>query len=117
MTAITRDLHIDFAGRETRGRLVIGKLRRKRKRGELTACWSWSWSLSELHPQEGDVCGEDPLNALQNCLRLIRLLIQNHKELGYEIWWLQKGDEGGLEWVGALEIPQPRSGQESGTTS
>jgi hypothetical protein len=98
---ISRDLHMTVAGRKTRGKLLIGNLRKKDKTADLAACWCCSWSLTQVHPDKADVCGEDPLDALQNCLRLVRSLIQNHKDLGYDVWWLEKGDEGGLDWVGA----------------
>jgi hypothetical protein len=31
-----------------------------------------------------------------NCLEFFRALIQEHKALGYEIWWIEEGDNGGL---------------------
>src|SRR5205809_3708869 len=91
---IERSLNFRIDGKTAQGFLKVGDLRKKESESNLAECWACSWSLSEIHPETAEVCGEDPLDALLNCLRLIRTLIENHKSIGYEVWWLAEGDCG-----------------------
>ena len=93
---IEREVHVRMNGRQSTEKFSIGGLRKKDKEGKLAECWVCSCSFPLLFSQPANICGEDPLNAFMNCIRFLRGLIQNHKTLGYEISWIEKGDDGGL---------------------
>ncbi len=96
---LRRELHFRIHGRDARGLLSIGGVRRKPASGKLSECWACAFSLGEIHPGNAEICGEDPLDAFLNCTRFAHRLIQNHKELGWQVWWLEEGDDGGLDAV------------------
>jgi hypothetical protein len=59
--------------------------------------WYCRWSLTPLHPTGGRSYGEDPLQAITNCIAFLRHLFANYDRRGLSIYWLQKGDLGGFE--------------------
>ena len=40
------------------------------------------------------VSGVDEMAAMNNALGLLRDLVAEHKTIGWEVWWLAKGDDG-----------------------
>jgi hypothetical protein len=91
-----REVHVRLKGREFTETFSIQGFSKKNKEGDLDECWVCSCSFPLLFSQSTNICGEDPLNAFMNCLAFLRRLIQGHKSLGYEIWWIEEGDDGGL---------------------
>lgn len=93
---LVRDVHIRVRGRHRRGKLVIGAPKRKPHNGKLAPTWACSYAITGIDDVGTEICGEDPLDALVNCLRFVRKLIEKHKSIGYEVWWLEEGDNGCL---------------------
>ena len=92
---ITRVINIQTPGRLTTGQMTIGAPHRVQAEGKADA-WACSWSLSEIDPVPKNIYGEDALGALTNCLEFLAGYIHDCTETGVHIWWLQRGDNGGL---------------------
>ena len=88
---IERQLSFRVRGQLKSGKLCIGGLQ-KDSRSERDSPWICFWSLSEIHPETGNIYGEDPLDALLNCVRFLINLIEKHKSNGIEVWWNREGD-------------------------
>jgi len=99
---IDRPLHFVINGRRSLGKITLGTLRKKPQKGDLGECWGCLCSISHISPKPREVCGEDPLDALLNCARFLKGLIVGHKDLGYKVYWLSEGDDGGLDQI--LEV-------------
>jgi len=56
--------------------------------------WESTFTLSRICPVPGKAFGLDPIDAMLSALRKIKLLIENHRELGYEVYWIEQGDHG-----------------------
>jgi hypothetical protein len=59
--------------------------------------WHCRWSLTPVHPTGGRCYGEDPLQAITNCLAFLRLLFADYNRKGLSIFWFKEGDLGGFE--------------------
>jgi hypothetical protein len=92
---IQRELHFRIRGVSSRGVLALGGLKQEASGGR-EGGWTCFWSLDNIHPKVGKIYGEDPLGALLNCINFLTTLIKEHEDLGWQIWWLQEGDRGGL---------------------
>jgi hypothetical protein len=93
---IRRALKFRIKGKVQQGELVIGNPRKVETKGKAQS-FACSWSLPPTDPKPRDIYGEDALSALVNCLAFLNAHIQNYSEAGVEIWWLEKGDNGGLK--------------------
>lgn len=60
------------------------------------AIWFCRCKLPPISPIPAVVHGEDPLDCFLRGIKHIRQLIEKHKELGYQFWWLKRGDDGCL---------------------
>ena len=86
-----RKLHFRWGDNLLDGELKVGGLERV---GE--AKWACSWSISLIHPDTAFIYGEDPLDALRRCLRMIEELVRGSIEDGIQVWWKVEGDCGGF---------------------
>ena len=92
-TALVRDINVTKDGHTTRGAIVIGPVRKD----DYKQCWQCSWRVTPGYPEESHVYGEDSLQALCLCIEIVDELIRDLGEsTGVSIWWLEKGDCGGL---------------------
>jgi hypothetical protein len=91
---IARDLKLRIGGQLRQGRLAIHSI--KKLDGE-DECWACHWFLTDLSPQDARTFGDDPLDALLNCVRFISSVIDNEMKHGNAIWWKQEDDKAGLE--------------------
>jgi hypothetical protein len=92
---LERRLYFSVQGVESQGMLRIGGL--KETQGPAgSRCWICLWSLDKIHPHPGRIYGEDALDALVKCLEFLVELLKQHESLGTVIWWLERGDYGGL---------------------
>lgn len=87
---LERDLNFRADAKIFSGTLKIDRI-------ELTSTGRWSchWSCEYLC-DDGHVFGDDPLDALVCCLRLISGLIVDAPKTGLTVWWKEIGDNGRL---------------------
>jgi hypothetical protein len=93
---IERELNVRLNGQHSVEKLSIWDLRKKQKTGDLDECWACSCTFPPICPEVATICGEDPLDAFLNAIWFVRKLIQGHKSIGYQVWWIEEGDDGGL---------------------
>ena len=89
-----RHLNFRIGGKLREGKLVIHRI--KRMEGD-SECWACHWFLTDFSPEDAKTYGDDPLDALLNCVRFISSLIDTEKKRGNAIWWKQEDDRAGLE--------------------
>src|ERR1051326_6478015 len=88
---ITRQLNIESGGRASPATQGIKSL----ERDPIKNRWVCVWSLEHLCSR-GIALGQDPIEALTNVIKLIGLFINGTEIDGINIWWKQKGDNGGF---------------------
>lgn len=76
----------------TTGPLTIGPIRWLPDR----KTWACYWSVHVIHPEEGRLHGDDPIQALDRTLGFLADLINGHIKDGFEMWWQHKGDACGF---------------------
>jgi hypothetical protein len=86
-------LTFEIEGKNQKGELFVGKLV-QRDDGR----WICHWSLSVVHPELGQQFGDDPLDALYQCLRFVEELIKGCEEDGLKVHWRFQGDHCGFNY-------------------
>ena len=79
-------------GSEVNGKLVIGDLEWNEKRSK----WACRWSIEPIHPECGEIYGEDPLDAFIRALDFLSILIRGSEDDGLKIWWKLPDDHVGI---------------------
>jgi hypothetical protein len=92
---IVRVLQLRHNGRRKKVKLIIGNFKLLVSPDKANA-WTCSWSMPPTDPTLRYVCGEDALDALQNCMIVLKEIIAAYEHTGTDIWWLEPGDQGGL---------------------
>ena len=94
-----RELRYRIHGEYVTGELFVGDIV-PRSDGK----WLCHWSLSFVHPEIGVQFGDDPLDALYECLFFVGRLIHGSELDGLQIWWRIEGDHAGFDQQEALPI-------------
>src|SRR5688572_30564230 len=97
-----RELTFRIRGVETKGKLKILRLEKVEGRNR----WACYWSLAYLHPEEGKIFGDDPLDAFFNCLDFLGNLIRGSEKDGLGVWWQYEGDHCGLSFSEYPDVPE-----------
>jgi hypothetical protein len=92
---IERELNFEIEGKRSRGKLRVGGIE-KANATDTEALWVCYWSLDEIHPTKGRIYGVDPLDSFLSCTQFLKTLIDQHKAIGYRVWWNEEGDDAGL---------------------
>src|SRR4051812_19588600 len=90
---IKREINVAAKGEIFMGDLTVGGIEVAKSDDSKWVCY---WSFPVIHPKVAVIYGADPLDALFNCIQFLIVLIEKHKKIGYEIWWLEKEDNAGL---------------------
>ena len=89
---IERELNFSLRGELRTGVVRIGRIEYQADRER----WVCQWFLSHLHHGTGHIYGGDPLEALCNTLDFLVSFIRESARDGYQVWWREQGDLGGL---------------------
>ena len=84
--------HVQPGGPWTSGPLTVGPIRWLPER----KTWACYWSVHVIHPEEGRLYGDDPMQALDRTMGFLANLINGHIEDGFEMWWQHEGDACGF---------------------
>ena len=90
-----RELTFCIRGETKKGLLQIFKVRPVEGRDR----WECHWSLAYVHPEVGRIFGDDPLDAIFQCLDFIGNLITGSQKNGLRVWWQYEGDSCGLNFT------------------
>lgn len=93
--AFRREVSFRIRGEEERGELFVGELEERPD-----GTWLCHWSLTHVHPERGAQVGDDPLDAIYQCLRFVEELIKGSEQDGLIIWWRFRGDHAGFDFEG-----------------
>lgn len=90
---LKRELDIEFEGESRKVELFVGNVI---ARGD--GRWVCHWSLGLVHPDVGKQFGDDPLDAIYQCLRFIEELIKGFEKDGLRARWRFEGDHCGFNY-------------------
>ena len=89
---LERVLHFQLSDQETTGTLFVGDIRWQEEKKK----WVCHWSLSNVHPEIGQIYGDDPLDALIKTLDFLSVLIRGSENDGLIVWWQNRNDHAGI---------------------
>ena len=92
---LERELHFSVRGEHTMGGLFVGDLKWVPSKGK----WACHWSIAYIHPELGQIYGEDPLDTVVKTLDFLSSLIRGSEADGLEVWWRKSGDHGGISFT------------------
>jgi hypothetical protein len=92
----TRDIHFAVARQGSVSALQIGRLQVGPIEEIGPGRFCCHFTISHFHEPVGNIYGEDPLDAFENCLVFLRKLITGFEEDGHELWWQEEGDHCGI---------------------
>jgi hypothetical protein len=101
----TRKLNVRIRGRDVHGEITISPPKLKPGTKAYAPAWVCLCTVTPIDKSPSEICGEDPLDAVLNCIRFIARLIEKHKPLGYRVWWLHNGDDGGFHLTAKSRRP------------
>jgi hypothetical protein len=107
---LCRELTFRIRGKVSKGSLQIHRISKIENKDR----WACYWSLAYVHPEIGRIFGEDPIDALFQCLDFIGNLIRGSEKDGLGIWWQYEGDHCGLQFT---EYPEKPAGEGSPETT
>ncbi len=99
---LERELKFRFADGEKTGKLKVHRIVKVESKDH----WACYWSLDFVHPEQGRLFGDDPLDALFTCLDFVGNLIRGSEKDGLRVWWQYEGDHCGLMFSEYPETPQ-----------
>src|SRR6185369_7433939 len=106
---IERRLRYIENGAEQQALLRIEGIERIEAKVGIAESWCCYYSIDPLYPKRHGISCADPLQALAECLSLIKGIFEDLERNGNPVWWLTRGDVGGFD----LERPQ-RNGRQHG---
>ena len=66
------------------------------RRASAGQAWASECSIEGVLPNPRRIYGEDPLDAFLNCVSFCRETLRGFNSENHLVWWLEKGDEGGI---------------------
>lgn len=98
---LEREVTFQFGDTREKGKITLGGLERVSDR--LWGCW---YSISHISPERNRIYGEDPMDALANCIGFLSGLIQGSEDDGLKVWWQYAGDHCGLNLLPGGRPPE-----------
>lgn len=89
---LERMIHVRWHGESTTGLLTVGPIRWLPERDR----WACFWSIHKIHPEQAELYGGDPSDALRQTIEFVGNLIRGSIEDGIDVWWLYEGDAAGF---------------------